>query len=150
MKQTLLLIAAFLLQYTAQAQTAYKSAVGVKVWDGAGVSFKHFFTGNQAGELVGYFWKRGFRLTGLYEFHGPINGAPGLLWYVGPGAHLGFYNSKWGHKGTYAGIDGVIGLDYKFREAPVNVSLDWQPFFEFGDGVGFNGNLGGLGIRYTF
>ncbi len=45
---------------------------------------------------------------------------------------------------------GVIGLDYKFKDAPINVSLDWQPSFNF---VGYNyfeGGWGGLGIRYTF
>jgi hypothetical protein len=36
------------------------------------------------------------------------------------------------------GIDGVLGLDYKFNGAPINVSIDWQPSFEFGDYVGFS------------
>ena len=48
------------------------------------------------------------------------------------------------------GVDGVIGLDYKFRGAPINLSLDWQPSFEFGDNRGFVSSWGGLGIRYTF
>ena len=46
--------------------------------------------------------------------------------------------------------DGVLGLDYKFRGAPINMSIDWQPSFEFGAGRGFVGSWGGLGIRYTF
>jgi hypothetical protein len=135
--------------------SSYKTALGVKVWDGAGISLKHFFNKN-AGELIGYFYGHGFRLTGLYEIHGPISGASGLQWYIGPGVHIGFYDGYHGHHDyyddhvhTHIGIDGVIGLDYKFRGAPINVSLDWQPAFEFGDG-GFYGNWGGLGIRYTF
>ena len=51
---------------------------------------------------------------------------------------------------TFAGVDGVLGLDYKFNGAPINMSLDWQPSFEFGTNRGFYGNWGGLGIRYTF
>lgn len=129
--------------------SSYKTALGVKVWDGAGVSLKHFFTGNQAGELIGYFWRDGVRVTGLYEIHGDFQGAPGLKWYIGPGGHIGFYDARYGD-GVFAGIDGVIGLDYKFRGAPINVSLDWQPSFEFGDGRGFTGSWGGLGVRYTF
>jgi len=129
--------------------SSYKTALGVKVWDGGGISLKHFFNGNNAGELIGYFWSRGARFTGLYEIHGPISGATGLKWYIGPGVHIGFYNTKWGD-GTFAGIDGVLGLDYKFSGAPINISLDWQPSFEFGEGRGFYGNWGGLGIRYTF
>ncbi len=128
---------------------SYRTALGVKVWDGAGISLKHFFNGNNAGELIGYFWSRGARFTGLYEIHGDFSGAPGLKWYIGPGAHIGFYNTKYGD-GAFAGIDGVIGLDYKFRGAPINMSIDWQPSFEFGDGRGFVGSWGGLGIRYTF
>ena len=60
-------------------QCAYTLAGCVKLWDGAGISLKHFFNGsNNAGELIGYFYKHGFRLTGLYEIHGDINGAQGL------------------------------------------------------------------------
>jgi hypothetical protein len=130
--------------------SSYRSALGVKVWDGGGISFKHFFNGsNNAGELIGYFWSHGSRITGLYEIHGPISGASGLKWYIGPGVHIGFYNTKWGD-GTFAGIDGVIGLDYKFNGAPINMSIDWQPSFEFGEGRGFYGSWGGLGVRYTF
>jgi hypothetical protein len=147
--------ALFVLVISSQAQSksaggsTYRTALGVKVWDGAGISLKHFFTGNHAGELIAYFWNRGMRITGLYEIHGDFAGAPGLKWYIGPGAHVGFYDSKYGD-GAFIGIDGVLGLDYKFRGAPINMSLDWQPSFEFGDGRGFYGNWGGLGIRYTF
>jgi hypothetical protein len=129
--------------------SSYRTALGVKVWDGGGISLKHFFTGNNAGELIAYFWGHGARFTGLYEIHGDFNGAPGLKWYIGPGAHIGFYDTNHGD-GAYAGIDGVLGLDYKFKGAPINMSIDWQPSFEFGDGRGFYGNWGGLGIRYTF
>ena len=130
--------------------SSYKNALGVKVWDGGGITFKHFFNGsNNAGELIGYFWNRGMRITGLYEIHGNFADAAGLKWYIGPGAHIGFYNTKYGD-GSFAGIDGVLGLDYKFKGAPINMSLDWQPSFEFGDNRGFVGSWGGLGIRYTF
>lgn len=129
--------------------TSYKTALGVKVWDGGGISLKHFVNSSNALEFVGYFWDRGVRITGLYEIHGNISGAPGLRWYIGPGAHIGFYNTRYG-EGAYAGIDGVLGLDFKFNGAPINLSLDWQPSFEFGESRGFTGSWGGLGVRYTF
>jgi hypothetical protein len=152
-----LLVAIIILSITigtqAQSKSAnsssYTTALGVKVWDGAGISLKHFFNSQNAGELIGYFWRDGIRFTGLFEIHGDINGATGLKWYIGPGAHVGFYNSEFGD-GAFVGIDGVLGLDYKFSGAPINISLDWQPSFEFGHNRGFVGSWGGFGIRYTF
>jgi hypothetical protein len=147
---------------TAQSNVSsqnYKTALGVKFYPGA-VTLKHFIKPDAALEGIGYFWNRGARVTGLYEFHGDINGAPGLKWYIGPGAHVGFYNDKsyysgpfrdkYNDGGTSVGVDGVLGLDYKFKGAPINMSIDWQPSFEFGEYSGFNGNWGGLAIRYVF
>jgi len=130
---------------------SYKTSIGVKVWDGGGISFKTFLVPNKALELISYFNKYGTRITGLYEIYGNIEGAAGLKWYVGPGAHIGFYNYKgyYGDK-VIAGIDGVVGLDYKINKAPLNLSLDWQPSFEFADNRGFAGSWGGFGVRYTF
>jgi hypothetical protein len=127
----------------------YKTSLGVKFYPGA-VTIKHFIKPNLALEGVGYFWERGARATGLLEFHFDIPNAPGLKWYVGPGAHLGFYNNKYYGGGTVVGIDGVVGLDYKFREVPINLSLDWQPSIEFGDYAGFTGNWAGFAVRYVF
>lgn len=138
---------------------SYTTALGVKFYPGA-VTLKHFVKPNAALEGIGYFWNRGARITGLYEFHGDIKNAPGLKWYIGPGAHVGFYNNKYNYSGYYnnkyrdggtsVGVDGVLGLDYKFKGAPINMSIDWQPSFEFGDYSGFNGNWGGLALRYVF
>jgi hypothetical protein len=155
MKNVLILISIFIIvAASANAQSmgrTYKTALGVKVWDGAGVSFKTFVTPQNAVEVIGYFNRNGTRLTGLYEIHNRIEGAPGLKWYIGPGAHVGFYDYK-GYTGDRAvvGIDGVLGLDYKINKAPLNLSIDWQPSFEFADNRGFAGSWGGLGIRYTF
>lgn len=137
-----------------QAQSmgrSYKTALGIKVWDGGGITFKTFLSSQNAVELIGYFYSHGSRITGLYEIHGPIDGAPGLKWYIGPGAHIGFYKSDY-YKGdkAVAGVDGVLGLDYKINNAPINLSLDWQPSFEFADNRGFVGSWGGFGVRYTF
>ena len=129
--------------------SSYTNAIGIKALDGAGITYKHFMQSDQSLEFIGYFWDQGTRITGLYEFNFNISGANGLKWYVGPGLHLGLYNNKHGN-GNFVGIDGVLGLDYKFQSAPINLSLDWQPAFESGDHRGFVGNWGGFGIRYTF
>lgn len=143
---------------TTKAQSegsTYQNAIGVKVYPGA-VTFKHFVQENRAVEGLAYFWNYGVRFTGLYEFHGDIPGVDGLKWYAGPGAHIGFWNDQWKDKypdrqtGVAIGIDGVGGLDYKFKKVPIDIFVDWQPSFNF---VGYNyfeAGWGGTGVRYTF
>jgi len=50
------------------------------------------------------------------------------------------------------GIMGALGLDYKFADAPINLSLDWVPTFVIGEGAynGFRADMGALSVRYTF
>jgi hypothetical protein len=127
----------------------YKTAIGVKFYPTA-VTLKTFVKNNIAFEAIGYFWEKGTRITGLYEYHNNLSDDGALKWYIGPGAHVGFYNEKFFNGGTTFGLDGVLGLDYKFPGIPVNVSVDWQPSFEFGDYAGFNGNWGGIGLRLAF
>lgn len=132
----------------------YKTGLGVKIgyWGGGALDVKHFMNPTSALEGQFSFSRNWFMVTGLYEFHGDIDGAPGLKWYVGPGAHLGFYNNRHqdhynSNTTIYAGVDGVLGLDYKFNKAPISLSLDIQPAFSFPNGD-FN-IWGGLGIRFT-
>lgn len=132
----------------------YQTGVGVKIgyWGGGALDVKHFMNPSSALEGLLSFGSHWFTITGLYEFHGPVTGAPGLLWYVGPGAHLGFWNGGYkrdhDYGGAFFGIDGVLGLDYKFNGAPIDLSLDIQPEVSIPDG-GFD-VWGGLGIRFTF
>ncbi len=127
----------------------YKTAIGVKFYP-TGVTLKTFMRSNLAFEAIGYFWERGSRITGLFEYHYDLSPGGALKWYIGPGAHVGFYKADFYNGGTSFGIDGVLGLDYKFPGIPINVSLDWQPSYEFGNYAGFSGNWGGLGLRLAF
>jgi hypothetical protein len=133
----------------------YKTALGVKFYPGA-ISLKSFIKPNKALEGLAYIYSDGVRFTGLYEIHGDITGAEGLKWYVGPGAHIGFWSDNWKHdhphenSGMIFGVDGVIGLDYKFNGAPINVSLDWQPFIHVCGIQLFRGWFWRPRNRYTF
>lgn len=165
MKRIIVLFALFVLFGSASVQaqnnsSSYTTALGLKMWSyGVGFTIKHFVAPNQALEGIIYGWHGGGRFTGLYEFHYNFPEVAGLKWYIGPGMHVGsydgtkynnrYYHDEW-QSGTYVGIDGVLGLDYKFNGVPINLSLDWQPSFEFGDNRGFIGAWGGLAIRYTF
>src|SRR3954454_19925813 len=97
---SILAVLFFISTGTAQSMgRTYKTALGIKFLDGAGISLKHFLNDRDALEGIGFFWSHGTRITGLYELHFDINGAPGLKWYVGPGAHIGLYNTKYGDGG---------------------------------------------------
>lgn len=158
MKQLLFSMTLLWMGITANAQnkgTDYQTALGVKVYPGA-VSVKHFIGNGRAIEGLGYISSDGFRLTGLYELHYPIASVEGLQWYVGGGGHIGIWSENWKNRfpnrsgGLAIGIDGVLGLDYKIKGAPLNLSFDWQPSFNI---IGYNyfeGGWGGLAVRYTF
>lgn len=144
-------VLALLCVFTASAQnnsSSYKTAVGVKFYPGA-ITIKHFVKETAALEGIAYFSSKSFRITGLYELHYDLLQVDGLKWYVGPGAHVGFYDDKYYDGNTYFGIDGILGVDYKIKGAPLNLSLDWNPSFEFGESAGFN-SYGGLSIRFAF
>ncbi len=150
-----LLITSVATHVSAQKSSDYKSAIGLKFYPG-GITYKTFVKQNKAIEGVGYIWNYGVRLTGLYEFYGDIDIIDGLKWYAGFGAHAGLWNDTWKKEyptrdnGIAIGVDGVLGLDYKINNAPLNISIDWQPSFNL---IGYNyaeGGWGGIGIRYTF
>ena len=142
-----------LLSQKAVAQKAdsptYQTALGIKAFP-FGIDFKTF-VGNKgrAVELIGYF-QDGFRLTGLYEFHGKLNAPGNIKWYLGIGAHGGYYD-KDNKDGISAGFDGVVGLDYKFTKLPLNLALDWQPSLEtITPDFEFQAGRGGLAVRFAF
>ena len=139
---------------SAQSSTTYNRAIGIKLPGGVAVSYKQFVTDYQNVEAEAMFWNHGFRAVGLYEFNWDIRGIDGLRWYVGPGAHLGAWNnddSKQSNNSKIGfGIDGVIGLDYKLTDLPLNISLDWQPAIDLIGSTGYGAAYGGIGVRYTF
>lgn len=131
----------------------YNTAFGAKFSGGIAASYKTFVAPTNAFEAQAMFFKEGIRLVGLYEFHFyTINGVPGLGWYLGPGAHAGFWKRNYRDRYNTTvdlGIDGVIGLDYKFDGIPVNISLDWQPSYSILGNAGLSPQFGGVAIRYV-
>jgi len=135
--------------------TPYKKAIGVKMYPSA-ISYKVFVKTNAAFEYLGYVSLDGFRATALYEKYMPIDGNENLTWYVGYGGHLGLWSEEWKknnpnhNAGIALGVDGILGLDYKVKNAPLNLSVDWQPSFNFVGASYFESGWAGLGVRYTF
>ena len=132
----------------------YKNAIGGRFGSANGVSFKTGVSNNAMLELIGNFRSSGgssyFNLTGLYEVYNPIGGAEGLNWYYGAGATIGSYKVKGVNSDVYLSANGVLGLDYKFKEAPINLSIDWVPALQLTPNTGFWGGDVGLGVRFAF
>jgi hypothetical protein len=94
-------------------------------------------------------WSR-LNLIGIYHWQWNIDG--GLNWYVGPGGAIGLYSYKGADGYMNIALGGQIGLEYNFNKkgAPILLSLDARPMWDF---LGDNSGLGwgaALGLRYTF
>ncbi len=138
---------------SANAQS-YKNAIGGRFGNANGITFKTGLSKGAMLELIGNFRNRDnysyANLTALYEVYNPIGGAPGLNWFYGGGGSIGSAKIKNGDGDVYLGLNGVLGLDYKFKGAPINLSLDWIPTFQIAPNSDFYGGDIGLGIRFTF
>jgi hypothetical protein len=172
-----LLILSFMLSTNAKAQynkesaslnNEFRNAVGVRFGVTSGITYKHKFSAYNAMELIAGTYPHAIGITGLYERY-ILTNVEGLAVYLGAGAHIarGYY-STWGyaynqdkdqyyyysrnyHFGPIIGIDAIGGAEYKFRNTPVALSLDFKPYAEFYRGFGPYSRLDpGLGIKFTF
>jgi hypothetical protein len=138
----------------AHAQAPFQKALGVKFPGGLSLTYKQFISDNHNLEAQFTAWHKGMRVAGLYEFNFySFETVPELSWFVGAGAHLGFWKSA--YQKNYnsqmdVGADGIIGLGYTFKKLPVNLSADWEPAVTLVGNAGFTPVFGGIAVRYTF
>jgi hypothetical protein len=139
---------------TEQYTSPYKKAIGFKLNPGA-ISYRSFYTRNKAVEVIGFISLDGFQLTILNEKFTPFANAENLTWYMGYGGHFNLWSERYKlnnpskSAGVAVGIDGMLGLDYKLKNTPINLSVDIQPAFNFVGASYFDLGWGGIGIRYT-
>ena len=143
---TVLLIAGIGIFYSASAQD-YKSALGIRLSSNApvvnnSISFKYFLNQKAAIEAL-LTIADPVAIGALYEIHMPIN-QPGLKWFYGGGGYVGFSGN------TNLGAMGIIGLDYKFTNIPLNLSLDWKPELNIVSDINFEPAAIGFSARFTF
>lgn len=152
---SMLFVLAFANRVKAQA---YDKAIGLRFGYPLAASFKFFVTEPGAIEIYlgirSWTWYSSINPGAMYQHHFPISGVDGLSWYVGGGAGLELNNYKTGYDGDNLGIyiNGVLGLDYRFANAPINLSVDWSPTFVLSGGNAyvndFRGGYGALSARY--
>jgi len=134
--------------YAQDAGSDYKLGFGVRFSSPSptlsnSVSIKYMMpTGNAIEGLISFGTR--FGIGGLYEVHRTLNGTPGLKWFYGGGAYLGFQSGS-----TYLGPTGIVGLDYKFDRIPLNLSIDWKPELDIIPKINFVPDAFAITARFT-
>ncbi len=144
-KATLLFSIIIMAAISVKAQT-YSTAIGAKFYTGnysiGGLNIRHSLTENTAVEGSLLFYSGNVGIEGLYQYQAPINGVDGLQYFVGGGGMLGFGNE------TSFSLRLTGGVDYKFEDAPIDVSLGFDPFFQLAPNTSSSFKLG-IGLRYV-
>lgn len=155
-----------LIGFTANAQYQ-KNAIGVRLGggnvSGGEISFQRALGDNNRLELDlgigGNDFVNAFRLVGIYQWVWNIEG--GFNWYAGFGAGVGIidYNDRYYKNDPFrdddrlfVSIDGQIGIEYIFTEAPIQLALDLRPSFFIVNDYYRGRNYGDVAfsIRYQF
>jgi hypothetical protein len=149
-KLTFILFALIIGNITVNAQSSYTTAagLGLDLFSGAtlvGPSAKFFLAEEHVIQAEVMFESNLTAITGLYEYHGNIEGANGLKWFAGAGPSILLFGNGFG---TEIAIRPVAGLDYKIPDVPLAFSFDWRPFIGLGD-LSNEAGAFGIGIRYV-
>ena len=136
----------------------YKTALGVRLSSSSAmvnnsISIKHFISERTAIEGLFSFGDP-LALGAMIEFHKPLSGE-GLTYFYGGGGYISFVkkvnvNTSKTSTDPNFGAQGVIGLDYKFTNVPLNLSLDWKPELNIVSDINFEPAAIGFTARFTF
>lgn len=147
MKKIIALTACVLLFAGTAFSQNYDKAIGLRFggYNGAITYKQHLNKGNAFEVMLNLYWNAGFSATGLYEWSTQVINKDFNLYY-GAGVHLGMYG-----KSFLAGIDGIVGLEYKIPNVPLALSLDYKPSINFAPHINTSSFYDfALGIKYTF
>jgi len=136
----------------------YKTALGVRLsssnaMQNNSISIKQFI--NEKTAIEGLFtFGDPLALGALVEFHKSLTPA-GLTWFYGVGGYISFVKkinvaTSKSTTDLNFGAQGVIGLDYKFNNVPLNISLDWKPELNIVSDINFEPAAIGFSARFTF
>jgi hypothetical protein len=145
----LLILFLCIVVFTTQKASAqdYRLGLGLRLSNSTptlnnSVTGKYFVTDKTAVEGLVSFGSR-FGLGALLQIHNPLN-IEGLRWFYGAGVYVGVEDNN-----TYVGPTGALGLDYKFANIPINLSLDWKPELDIVPEINFVPDAFALSVRFT-
>ena len=144
--------AVLFLQYSANAQTTESTSHGNNL---LGIRISTSSTVINHSVTYKRFFSPAWALEGLFSFGDPVGlgfllerhrstVAPGLSWFWGAGAYVGFGG------GRQFGAQGAAGIDYILPALPLNLSVDWKPELNFIKQFSFEPAALGVSARYVF
>jgi hypothetical protein len=152
------LLTAGIASFSNLAAQDYKTALGVRLsssnaMQNNSVSIKQFIREKMAIEGLFTFGDP-LALGALLEFYKPLSPA-GLTWFYGAGGYVSFVkkvnvNTLKSTTDPNFGAQGIVGLDYKFSNIPLNISLDWKPELNIVSDINFEPAAIGFSARFTF
>ncbi|MBK0368480.1 hypothetical protein [Flavobacterium agrisoli] len=86
----------------------------------------------------------GVGIDALWDFLYRPLGGEAFNWYVGVGPSMNIDDPFW------LGVSGEIGLEYRFKQVPIVLGVDWRPTFWIIDDTDFSADGFGINIRYNF
>ena len=146
MKKKGLLFLMMIISSFCMAQS-YKMGLGIRFSNddaivNNSISFKYFFSPTVSGEALFSFGDP-VAVGLLFAKHHPL-GADNFNLFYGGGAYFGASSAY------RAGMQGVLGLDYKIATIPLNLSVDWKPELNLTREFTFEPAAIGLSARFTF
>lgn len=154
--QSVMLLCSLFFAFNVKAQS---NQLGVRLGNYSGFTFRHFNANDVGVEVNLLKWVpyRGASLSVLAEKNWQLKN--GFSLYAGGGLFAGSYRNAYYYRrkdgfyryefsGTYWGLEGVLGGDYKFENAPIMLGLDLRPrFVNFAYPYPWDA---GLNVRYVF
>lgn len=165
MKRIFILILFFFVITGVSAQ-GFKNALGIRAgWINPGIEYRYYTSEMHSLRALLSTRDRGVQLHALSEFYQydlfPFSYQ--LIFFYGAGVHFGFeswdetiYQGNIRYDDTkhalLAGLDGVVGVEYLFYEAPVKLGLEVKPYLDVFGRYGTNIRLldFALTVKYLF
>lgn len=131
----------------AQQTVGGEWSIGPRFGGSSGISLKnHSHSNRSALEFIAAnsFDKKveGFTVTALYEKLAPLTGNGQVSAVFGAGINLNFRHD------TKFGASGIIGFDWRLKNVPLALQVDWLPTWFFINESYFSGVNGAFTIRY--
>jgi hypothetical protein len=144
----------------------YTRETGIRAGDNISGTYRMYIKDDQAFEGMFFLGRHGATFTILKEHFQPVLGqiSENLFFEYGYGAHAGFryqdhytvlqrtYDMGDFRTTPVLGLDGLVGLEYRFPDLPFLISLDVKPYFEYSTIQIFSLYLKSIGIsiKYRF